>query len=115
MDGRRRANSSCESMTAVELHIVGRVQGVFYRASTCEVAQSLNVNGWVKNNSDGSVSVYAEGSEQSINKLIDWCHQGPEYAQVTKVAVTKINPLGLQNFSIQKYYVFSLHSNFYFV
>ena len=68
-------------MKAIELHITGKVQGVFYRASTLELAQSLNLCGWVKNNKDGSVSAYAEGSEELISQFIQWCQSGPEHAQ----------------------------------
>ncbi|MFC1533009.1 acylphosphatase [Thermodesulfobacteriota bacterium] len=70
----------------VRLIIEGRVQGVWFRDSTREKAAELGVNGWVKNRFDGTVEVLAEGSEEEVGKLIDWCHQGPPYAKVSRVS-----------------------------
>jgi acylphosphatase len=77
-------------MTGVRKHLIirGRVQGVFYRVSFQEKAFALDVTGWVKNNYDGSVEAAIEGSEESINKLINWCYHGPRGASVTDVEVT---------------------------
>ncbi|MBW2610050.1 MAG: acylphosphatase [Deltaproteobacteria bacterium] len=69
----------------VRLIIEGRVQGVFFRDSTRREAIGLEVFGYVKNRFDGSVEVLAEGPEDKIAQLIDWCHQGPSYARVSRV------------------------------
>jgi acylphosphatase len=69
----------------VRLVIEGRVQGVFFRDSTRKEALSLGVCGWVKNRSDGAVEALVEGPEDKVKKLAKWCHQGPPYAQVTRV------------------------------
>ena len=69
----------------VNLKIYGRVQGVWYRASTEKVARQLGVNGWVKNNFDGSVSVVAEGEEEVLKNFINWCWQGPPSAKVERI------------------------------
>ena len=74
-------------MVRVKLIIKGRVQGVFYRAYTKEEAQKYGITGWVRNLSDGNVEVVAEGKEESIKKLIEWCRKGPPYANVRKVDV----------------------------
>lgn len=73
--------------TRVRLKIAGRVQGVYYRASTVQRAQSLGLTGWVMNCSDGSVEAVAEGAKTQIEELIAWCHQGPDGARVAKVSV----------------------------
>jgi acylphosphatase len=73
--------------TRVRLKIAGRVQGVYYRASTVQRAQSLGLTGWVMNCSDGSVEAVAEGVKAQIEELIAWCHQGPDGARVTHVDV----------------------------
>jgi len=63
------------------------VQGVFFRASTFEKAASLGIKGWVKNSPDVSVLIRAEGKEENISKLLDWCKIGPENARVKNVLV----------------------------
>jgi len=67
------------------LIIRGRVQGVWFRDSTRREALSLAVTGWVKNRRDGGVEVMAEGPEDSVQRLIRWCHHGPPSAQVSGV------------------------------
>jgi acylphosphatase len=69
----------------VHLKIEGRVQGVYFRASTVAQAQRLGATGWVRNCSDGSVEVLAEGARERIEKLIEWCRHGPEGAHVSRV------------------------------
>jgi acylphosphatase len=63
----------------------GRVQGVFFRYSTREVANRLHVYGWVKNRWDGSVEAIFEGERDNVEKIIAWCHKGPPGAHVTGV------------------------------
>ncbi len=76
-------------MAKVRAHIVvkGRVQGVFYRASTKDEAERLGINGWVKNRNDGSVEILAEGDELVVRELIEWCKKGPPHAKVKEVKV----------------------------
>lgn len=76
-------------MIRTHLTISGKVQGVFFRAHTKQKAEELFVAGWVANESDGTVTVLAEGPENKVNELIDWCHSGPSTAQVEKVMVEK--------------------------
>jgi acylphosphatase len=76
-----------EELARVTLLVTGRVQGVFYRASTLERAQSLNLSGWVMNLSDGSVEVEAEGPKYALEELVSWCRQGPPSAEVEDVIV----------------------------
>jgi acylphosphatase len=71
----------------VRLKIAGRVQGVYYRASTVQQAQILGLTGWVKNCPDGSVEAVAEGIVEKIEELIAWCRKGPAGARVTEVSV----------------------------
>lgn len=75
--------------TRVRLVIEGRVQGVWFRDSTRQKARELNLYGWVKNRYDGGVEVLAEGPEDKVNKLIEWCRQGPAYARVDRVHETR--------------------------
>ena len=71
----------------VHLQIRGRVQGVYYRASTVQQAQNLGLTGWVMNCPDGSVEAVAEGAQQKLEQLIAWCRQGPTGARVHSVDV----------------------------
>jgi len=64
-----------------------RVQGVFFRATARDVARRLGVKGWVRNRWDGKVELILEGNEDAVNKMVDWCHQGPPGALVTRVEV----------------------------
>lgn len=70
--------------------VSGRVQGVFYRASTMEKAQSLGLRGWVKNMPNGDVQIEAFGEASVVNKLVSWCAEGPPMANVTNVRTEDI-------------------------
>ena len=67
--------------------VEGRVQGVFFRASTRDKARSLGLGGWVRNLADGSVEVYASGASADLAKLQAWLKQGPEQARVDSLRV----------------------------
>ena len=69
------------------LLIGGRVQGVGFRYSTSIEADSLGLNGWVRNLPDGRVEVVAEGTEAAVDRLVEWCRRGPRYAWVRNVDV----------------------------
>jgi acylphosphatase len=73
----------------VRLIIEGRVQGVFFRESTRKQAVRIGVFGWVRNRPEGTVEVVAEGQEEKVRKLVEWCHQGPPAARVTRVRETQ--------------------------
>lgn len=66
----------------VRLIIKGRVQGVFFRASTQQEAQRLGLTGWVRNCKDGSVEIHAEGPEDTLKELCQWAQHGPSAANV---------------------------------
>ncbi len=65
--------------------IEGRVQGVFFRQHTRQKAAQLGLTGWVINRRDGAVEALFEGEEADVEKIINWCHQGPSEADVTDV------------------------------
>lgn len=76
----------------VRLTIEGRVQGVFFRATTLEEAIRLGVKGWVRNCPDGSVEVLAEGERKKVDDLIRWCRHGPPGAHVHDVRLEWADP-----------------------
>ena len=72
----------------VRLLIGGRVQGVGFRYSTFIEADSLGLDGWVRNLRDGRVEVVAEGPQAAVDRLVEWCRLGPRYALVRNVNVS---------------------------
>lgn len=70
---------------AVEVRVSGRVQGVFYRASTRDRARELGVSGWVRNLADGSVQFVAQGDTEAVAALVDWARRGPPGARVDEL------------------------------
>ena len=71
--------------TTLRLVIHGRVQGVFFRESMRQQADSLGVTGWARNRADGTVEAVIQGSAESVGKLLDWAHRGPPMAKVTQI------------------------------
>ena len=84
-----------------QLVVKGKVQGVSFRVETMKMAGLLQVNGYVKNLPDGSVFVELEGEEQNVYNLIDYCHNGPDKADVEHVSVTMGNIVGYKAFEIR--------------
>lgn len=79
-------------MSVARLYTVkGRVQGVFFRASTRRAAESLGITGYAINLPDGSVEVLACGPESEVDRLGDWLQQGPDMARVDSVKVESID------------------------
>jgi acylphosphatase len=70
----------------------GRVQGVWYRASTAERAVALGVRGHARNLPDGTVEVVAAGEQQAVDALLAWLGQGPPLARVTSVEIEELDP-----------------------
>lgn len=70
---------------AIHLLVSGRVQAVGYRQTCRSVARSLGLAGWVRNLADGRVEVFAQGTPEQIDRLIDWAWAGPSHAAVTGV------------------------------
>lgn len=71
-------------------HVSGKVQGVYFRVSSQQVAIEYSVSGYARNLSNGEVEVLMSGEEQNIKKMISWLEQGPEEAEVTHVDVQKV-------------------------
>ncbi|MEK7197176.1 MAG: acylphosphatase, partial [Nitrospirota bacterium] len=67
------------------LLISGKVQGVFFRSFTEDVARSMGLKGWVKNCSDGKVEAVLEGKKDDIEKAIRSCYKGPPAARVSSI------------------------------
>jgi acylphosphatase len=81
--------------------IEGLVQGVFYRAQTQKKAQALGITGWVRNELDGSVTVYACGDPAAIEELESWLWVGPPSARVENVTVVDAPNENCQTFMVR--------------
>ena len=73
------------TVTAKHLLISGRVQGVFFRASTRQEATRLALAGWVRNLPDGRVEAVAQGPADAVQRLVEWFWHGVQFAKVTDV------------------------------
>jgi acylphosphatase len=69
--------------TRVRVWIQGRVQGVGFRYSICDMAERLGLGGWVRNVSDGSVEAVFEGPADEVAMAVAWCQHGPPGAWVS--------------------------------
>ena len=89
-------------MKSYHLSIKGRVQGVFYRESAKREANRMGVTGWVRNKPDGSVELLACGTEDTVQKLVEWCKTGPPLAKVTEVTVAEVEPQVFAAFTVER-------------
>ena len=87
-------------MPTFNLLIKGRVQGVFYRATARDVAQKLQVKGWVRNTEEGFVEALVSGDAEQVRKFIEWCHKGPAMAEVSEVISTQTDEQNFEGFQI---------------
>ncbi|MFM6954289.1 MAG: acylphosphatase [Sphingobacteriaceae bacterium] len=89
-------------MKNVHIIISGKVQGVFFRASTKATADFLGIRGWVKNLPDGTVEIEAEGDDFALGEFLIFCNQGPDDAVVEKVRVDEGQLKNYRNFEVLK-------------
>ena len=75
------------SKTRAEVIVHGRVQGVFFRQSTMEMATGIELTGQVRNCPDGTVAAIFEGDSDKVRQAVEWCHHGPPAARVSSVEV----------------------------
>jgi acylphosphatase len=74
-------------LARVHVLVEGRVQGVFFRASTRDEARARGLTGWVRNRPDGRVEAVFEGDKRVVENMLAWCHMGPPYSHVDHVEV----------------------------
>lgn len=87
--------------TRAHVYVTGRVQGVFYRATTRDTAQEAGVDGWVRNLEDGRVEAVFEGNADAVESMVAWCHDGSPQAAVEDVEVAYGDPQGEAGFEIR--------------
>ncbi|GAB3030074.1 acylphosphatase [Natronobiforma cellulositropha] len=84
------------------MFVSGRVQGVFYRATTRDTAREHGVDGWVRNLADGRVEAVFEGETDAVDAMVEWCHEGSPAASVTAVDADYGEPEGISGFEIRR-------------
>lgn len=76
-------------MKQLHFTVHGKVQGVWFRAWTQDLASEMGLTGWVRNMTDGNVEGVAMGNEDLLFRFLDRLHDGPPLARVTKVDSTE--------------------------
>lgn len=84
------------------VRVAGKVQGVFFRASTKQQADDLGLSGFVRNQPDGSVYVEVEGEEDQLEDFLHWCKRGPQHARVDSIDITEIDFKDFEGFDVRR-------------
>jgi acylphosphatase len=90
-----------DDRTRAHVYVSGKVQGVYFRATTRNMAEQHDVDGWVRNLDDGRVEAVFEGSEADVETMVGFCHEGSESARVEDVDVTYEEPRNAGDFRIR--------------
>ncbi|MDR2047913.1 MAG: acylphosphatase [Treponema sp.] len=88
-------------MAAFFARVQGRVQGVGFRYSAIQEARRAGITGWVRNNADGDVEVWAEGPPEKLAAFLRWLRKGPPYARVEAVNREEKQPRGYREFGVE--------------
>lgn len=75
----------------VRVIVSGEVQGVFFRASTRDMAERLHLTGWVRNRADGRVEAEFQGTSDAVSRALEFCRSGPRQANVNHVDVRHVD------------------------
>jgi acylphosphatase len=90
-----------EAKLLYKIHVRGFVQGVGFRWSAAREAKNRGITGFVKNLSDGSVYIEAEGSEEQLKAYIEWCMKGPDFGFVESVGAESFPAVNYPDFRIE--------------
>ncbi len=74
-------------MKTMHCTVTGKVQRVWFRAWTQDLAKRMKVKGWVRNLPDGSVEIMAQAGQDTLNRFLEELHQGPPLSRVAEVLV----------------------------
>ena len=91
-----------DERTRAHVFVSGRVQGVFFRATTRDTAWEVGVDGWVRNLEDGRVEAVFEGPATAVEAMVEFCHEGSDAAVVEDVDVTHEQPAGVEGFRVRR-------------
>ena len=83
------------------MFVSGRVQGVYFRATTRDEAREAGVDGRVRNLPDDRVEAVFEGPEDAVESMVEFCQEGSPAAEVTDVEVEYAEPEGIEGFEVR--------------
>ena len=87
-------------MRHLKIKVSGSVQGVGFRYLAKNRADELGLRGFIRNEKDGGVYIEIEGGEDSLEKFLAWCKQGPEFSRVKKIETKEGRLEGFADFLI---------------
>jgi acylphosphatase len=87
-------------VTRAHVRVYGLVQGVFFRAEAAARAESLGVDGWIRNLPDGAVEAVFEGRDDTVESMVAWCGRGPTGAVVERIESEWEEPQGERRFRV---------------
>ena len=90
-----------EEKLLYKIYVTGQVQGVGFRWRASSEARNRGIKGFVKNLSNGSVYIEAEGSREQLNGYVEWCKKGPGFGFVESVKVDTFPPVNYTDFRIE--------------
>ena len=82
-----------KSVKRIHAIVHGRVQGVFFRETTCQEAQKIGLSGWVRNLPDRTVETEFQGEKERVEQMLAWLPQGSRLSKVTRVDSREIDPV----------------------
>ena len=86
----------------IDISVSGKVQGVFFRATAKEEAEKLDITGYARNMSDGTVYIEAEGEDEKLELFTEWCKSGPAHAEVKDISAEESHEVkGFKAFDIE--------------
>ena len=86
---------------AIKIRAYGHVQGVWYRGFVAEKAKGLSITGWVRNRVDDTVEALLIGQQDNIDKMVEYCHQGPPAANVERVEISAAKGIAPARFDVK--------------
>lgn len=87
-------------MKSFKINVYGKVQGVWFRATTRELAEKLGLDGFVKNEPDGSVYIEVSGQDKEVMQFLYAVMEGPELAKVEKLVLVNDSNIHTGGFRI---------------
>ena len=94
----KRLHNDYRIMKHLKIKVYGKVQGVYYRATAVEKAKLYGVNGFTRNEPDGTVYIEVEGEDAMVDKFVAWCYIGPTRSVVENVVIVEGEIKNYQNF-----------------
>ena len=89
-------------MKHLTIRVSGKVQGVFFRASTKQQADLLEIKGFVRNEPNGDVYIESEGEENQIQEFLKWCRRGPDRARVDNLDIREGTWKDFKEFEVRR-------------